>query len=331
MAENKNILSSQLIDLGGLSTFWGKAKEYVDGLNTVMGGRVDALGGDVEGLKTVLNGDGTDNNKGLVDAVATLRTEVDALGGVEGGIQGMIDATIADLNLDNRFTGVDNAAKGYAGDAETNAKAYADTKASAAEAAAKAYTDAHISATYNVPGSDPVTTASIHLIAGERENWNKAKSDIDAFLAQAGFDKEGKNVVDTLKELQEYINTHGTEAAGLLEEINKLKAADEKLSATDATNLATAKTYAKAYADTLVYEVDNTSGSDKPTVTPRFDAKGAANTAESNAKGYADDVAATAESNAKGYAKDYTDEQLASIQIASDTDIINALFPTVNA
>ena len=116
MAEiiNSNVFATdkKFVDFAGLDYFWEKAKAYVDGVDAEISGKV-------EGLETTVNG--TDEVEGLVKKVADLRAEVNALGGTEGGIQGMIDSTIAGLNLPNTYD-----AKGSASQALTDAKGYAD-------------------------------------------------------------------------------------------------------------------------------------------------------------------------------------------------------------
>lgn len=76
---------------------------------------------------------------------------------------------------------------------------------------------------------DHIADAIRHITADERAAWNEAKADIDAFLANAGFDEEGKNVVDTLKELQEYLKSDGEAAGQLVNRVAALEAADEAM------------------------------------------------------------------------------------------------------
>ena len=148
MAEviNTNVFDAEkkFVDFAGLDYFWEKAKAYVDGADATLAARAKTLEDTVNGY-TPEDGEKV---KGLVEKVAELRTEVNALGGAEGGIQGMIDSSIAALDLNNTYE-----AKGEAAKAETAAKAYADGLAknydaagSAAQALvdAKAYSDANL-------------------------------------------------------------------------------------------------------------------------------------------------------------------------------------------
>lgn len=134
-------VEKKFVDFAGLDYFWEKAKAYVDGADATLAARAKTLEDTVNGY-TPENGEKV---KGLVEKVAELRTEVNALGGAEGGIQGMIDSSIAALDLPNTYE-----AKGEAAKAEAAAKAYADGlaknydaagSAATAEANAKAYTD----------------------------------------------------------------------------------------------------------------------------------------------------------------------------------------------
>lgn len=99
MAEilNSNVfdVNKKFVDFAGLDYFWEKAKAYVDGADADLAARAKALEDTVNGY-TPENGEKVD---GLVQKVAALRTEVDALGGAEGGISGMIDAAIAKLDV----------------------------------------------------------------------------------------------------------------------------------------------------------------------------------------------------------------------------------------
>ena len=76
MAEviNTNVFNSdkKFVDFSGLDYFWEKAKAYIDGVDTVMSGKISTL------ETTVGNAD-----SGLVKEVAALRAEMNALGGID--------------------------------------------------------------------------------------------------------------------------------------------------------------------------------------------------------------------------------------------------------
>lgn len=166
---NENIIkpaadgAQKFVDLKGLDYFWSKAQKYVDDADKVTADKVAALEGVVG-----------DDTKGLVKEVAALRVEVDALGGGEGGIQGMIDATIAELDLPNTYD-----AKGDAAQALVDAKAYTDGKvdgkfdakgdADAALEAAKKYTDDELVAKVGVYASEGVEASGLRKEIAERD------------------------------------------------------------------------------------------------------------------------------------------------------------------
>ena len=307
MAEiiNQNVFDStkKFVDFAGLDYFWEKAKAYVDAADTALKGRLDTAEGKIATLETTVG----DANSGIVKEVNALRKEVNALGGAEGGIQGMIDATIDGLKLPETYDD-----KGSAATALTDAKAYVDGKvdgkfddkgsAAAAEAAAKAYAYG-LASNYDAAGSaDAVegkldlhtTDTDIHITAQERTDWNAAKTAIDTFLKDAELDAEGVNVIDTLKELQSYVGSDPATAlvtrVGNLETAVKTINGDGEGSITKAAN--DALDAAKLYVDG---KVDG-----------KFDAVGSA---------------AAAEANAKAYAASYTNALYSSITFAQNSDI----------
>jgi hypothetical protein len=235
------------ITLDTLSYFWTKTKTHVDNL-------VNPISTDVVALKDTV-GDAT---KGLVKEVASLRADVTALGSGEGGIQGMIDNSIATLDLPNTYD-----AKGAAATAKAEAIAHANGlasnydaagSASAAEAAAKTYADG-LGVKYDAAGAaaevdGKLTTHAAdtvaHVTADERTAWNNAKTAIDAFLKDADMSEKA---VDTLAELQTYMTTDGAAAAQVVERIGALEAINHNAYiAADETVLASAKSYAEGLA-----------------------------------------------------------------------------------
>ena len=258
MAEKVNTESvftgKTFITLDTLSYFWTKTKAHVEGL-------VNPISADVTALKGIV-GDAT---KGLVMEVASLRTEVNALGGGEGGIQGMIDNSIAALDLPNTYD-----AKGAAADALTEAKSYVDGKVDGKFDAAGAA--AEVDGKLTTHAADTVA----HVTADERTAWNSAKTAIDTFLKDADMTADA---VDTLKELQTYMTTDGTAATELVNRVKTLEDGKDAYIAADETVLTNAKTY----ADGLIKNEDGTA---------KFDAAGAAATAKTeaiaDAKSYVD-------------------------------------------
>ena len=227
MAENVNTESvftgKTFITLDTLSYFWTKTKAHVDGL-------VNPISTDVVALKGVVG----DSTTGLVKEVASLRTEVNALGGGEGGIQGMINASITALDLPNTYD-----AKGEAAKVEAAAKAYADGLATNYDAVGAA---AEVDGKLTTHAADAVA----HVTADERTAWNNAKTAIDAFLKDADMSEKA---VDTLAELQTYMTTDGAAAAQVVERIGALEAINHNAYiAADETVLASAKSYAEGLA-----------------------------------------------------------------------------------
>jgi hypothetical protein len=146
--KNTNVFDAnkKFVDFEGLDYFWEKAKAHIDDADKALAEDLDKVESDVDGLKTTVG----NAESGLVKDVAQLRTEVNALGGAEGGISGMINNAINELDVTDEavegqyvssvsevdgkivvtredlpdFTDAINTA-------EQNAKNYADGKASA--------------------------------------------------------------------------------------------------------------------------------------------------------------------------------------------------------
>lgn len=214
---------SKFVDFAGLDYFWSKAKSYVDAADAALAARATALETTVNGTP---NAEGVYEN-GLVQKVDALRSDVDALGGAEGGIQGMIDASIEALDLDNKFAGADTAAQGYATDAAAgalkDAKAYVDgivedTKAEDGTVTAKGLKSqiADVAGALDSHVKDTVA----HITAQERADWNAAKADIDAFLSDNDLTQD---VVDTLTEIQSYITSDLAAADEMVKRVGALE------------------------------------------------------------------------------------------------------------
>jgi hypothetical protein len=229
MAEiiNSNVFDStkKFVDFAGLDYFWGKAKAYVDAADKVIADKVAAL-------ETTVG----DANSGLVKGLDDLKATVEALGGAEGGIQGMIDSSIAALDVeDTAVEGkyvsaveeVDGKIKVTRADLPDYSNTYAD----------KAATEAHI------------VDTDIHITAQERTDWNAAKSAIDTFLKDAELDAEGVNVIDTLKELQTYVGSDP--ATALVTRVGNLETAVETINGDGEGSIAKAKADALAAVSTL--------------------------------------------------------------------------------
>lgn len=83
------------------------------------------------------------------------------------------------------------------------------------------YTKAEV---YNKEEIDAHTNdGDIHITAQERIDWNKAKSDVDAFLGSAVSEQEA--VIDTLKEIQDFLSTE--EGGKVKEMLDKIQSAQD--------------------------------------------------------------------------------------------------------
>ena len=249
MAEviNTNVFNSdkKFVDFSGLDYFWEKAKAYIDGVDSTMTGKINAI-------ETVVG----DADSGLVKEVASLRAEMNALGGVDGGdgIGGMIDAKINALNLPNTYD-----AKGAADAALTAANAYADGLAGNYDAAGTA--------------ADLNSAMDARVAVLEGIDHDKLAADAAAAAVATVLD-DAPEAFDTLKEVAEWIsnNDHATEVADLVADVATLKAIDHNAYvAADEVVLAAAKTYADDEIAKLSY-----------------DEAGAAAAAEAAAKAYVD-------------------------------------------
>ena len=213
----------------------------------------------VDGVDTAM----AERVKAAEDAITAINDELDSLSGGAGSIQTQISNAISALDLPNTYD-----SKGAAATAESNAKAYADGlaknydsvgSASAAETAAKAYAD----------GLDTAMDTRVKVL--EAIDHSKLAEDAAASAVATVLDGAPESF-DTLKEVAAWIadNSHAQDVAGLLTDVANLKAIDhDAYVEADKTVLASAK----AYADGLA---------------KNYDAAGAAATAESNAKAYAD-------------------------------------------
>lgn len=277
MAEviNTNVFDAnkKFVDFAGLDYFWDKAKAYIDGVDTVMGGRVSAL-------ETTV----TDENTGLVKKFTDLKATVDALGDIEGGegLAGMIDAKIAALDVndtavDGQYVSAVSEVDGKVVVTRAALPDYSNTydaKGAATDAldAAKAYADG-LAVNYDAAGTAAGLDAAMNTRVAKLEAIDHDKLAADASAAAVATVLDGApDKFDTLKEIAQWISDSeaADSAADLVTRVSALEAIDhDAYKAADETTLASAK----AYADGLAVN---------------YDAAGAAATAEQNAKDYAD-------------------------------------------
>lgn len=277
MAEliNTNVFDAtkKFVDFAGLDYFWEKAKAYIDGVDTAMGGRISAL-------ETTVS----DENTGLVKKFADLKATVDALGDIEGGegLAGMIDAKINALDVDDAavageyvssvsevdgkvvvtraalpdYTEVYDA-KGAAATAEQNAKDYADG----------------LAVNYDAAGTAAGLNAAMDTRVKVLEAIDHDKLAADASAAAVATVLDGApEKFDTLKEIAQWISDSeaADSAADLVTRVSALEAIDhDAYKAADEATLASAKSYADGLA-------------------VNYDAAGSADGALASAKSYAD-------------------------------------------
>ena len=214
MAEivNTNVFDAnkKFVDFAGLDYFWEKAKAYVDAADKVLSDRLDTAESDIDTLQATVG----DDNNGLVKAVAQLRTDVDALGGEEGGIQGMIDATIAGLDVED--AAVDG--KYVSSVAEVDGKVVVSREdlPDWTDAIATAKGEAISESNSYADGLDEAMDARVKVL--EEIDHQKIVDDaINDFATKVSNDE----VVNTYKELIDYAATHSSEFTELVGEVAK--------------------------------------------------------------------------------------------------------------
>lgn len=150
---------------------------------------------------------------------------------------------------------------------------------------------------------------------------------VEAFFATA----EGETLdtaLDTLKEIQDYLNGEGEATGGILSRVAQAETDIDNLE-TRATNLETRAGNLEAADTAIECRLDVIEGSGDGSIakavagaieTAAGDATSKANAAESAAKSHADSVAATAKSEAITAANGYTDGKVATLT-AKDSEI----------
>ena len=314
---NNNVIASgvKFVDFAGLDHFWSIAKAYINAEDAKLKGAIDAVAGVVG-----------DDKAGLVKDVKTLQAEVAALGGAEGGIQGMIDKSLESYSTTEQMN------------------------SAIATATTDMATKTEVAETYE-------TIANVAAVKSELEG--KIATDVAAAIAEVV--ANAPEDLDTLKEIADYIASDKTGAAELSNRVADNEAilagyktvseSGEKVITTVKSDIATAKSEAIADAKDYTDELANgavkantdaiaiingtveTEGSiAKAKADAEADATSKANTAEQNAKDYADGLVKDAEGNslfdaagsastAESNANAYTDALANSIVVASLSDI----------
>lgn len=286
---NNNVFSEdkKFVDLSSLDYFWGKAKSYIDEVDTTMSGKVVA-------------------NEAAIKAI---NEELATLDGGLGSVGTQINNAIAALKLSETYE-----LKGEAAKAETAAREYADSlaenyevagAAKTAEDNAKAYADG-LAVNYDAAG----TAAGLNTVMDTRVKALEDK-DYDGIAASAADAAVARVVADapesfdTLKEVAAWIanNDHAQDVAALVTDVADLKAIDHN---------------AYVAADTQVLADAKADAEAKYQVKGNYESAGAASQALADAKDYTDteisklsfDAAGTAEVKANAAlaeAKSYAD------------------------
>lgn len=295
--------AKKFIDFSGLQYFWNKTKGYVDAADNRLSGQITVN----------------------TNAIAAIQGELEALSGGAGSIQTQISNAIAALDLPNTYD-----SKGAAATAEQNAKNYADGKfqvagdyeaaGSAAQALtdAKAYVDNKVDGKFDTVGSAAQALVDANAYAdGLAADINTTIQDNEKATAEALIDLNTR-VVD----LEAIDHTKLAEDASAAAVATILDGAPEKFdtlkevaqwiadseTAADAADLVTRVAALEAIDHDAYVDADTAlETSLKTFIANNYDVKGAAETAESNAKSYADqkivdlginDYAKTADVNA---------------------------------
>lgn len=279
-------ISNKVGDLGDSAT----VKEYVDAKTkdiasgddlTALGARVDAVESDIGDLQTAI-GEGGSVTLAIADAK-------------KAGTDAQAAAETAQNTANSKTTMAEVEAKDYA--TKTEAQGYANAKDTAiaeAKAAGEAaqsdvnalkekvgtvaegktvvemIEEAQAAATYDDTKVKEDIAKNAIAIAGVKE-------DVDAFLNAADV---GDAAVDTLKEIQDYITTHGAAADEMVKNIAANKKAIEEEAATaraaeeaNATGVSEAKAAAAtAQSDVDTIKADYLKTADKTTLQGNIDA-----------------------------------------------------------
>ena len=308
--KNLNVFASdkRFVDFAGLDYFWDKAKKYVDDADTVLSGRINKVAGDLADLQATV-GELTGNagaGQSIADrinaAITALKLEetYEKVGVAETKANAAKDAAIAAANkyTDDEIAELDGKASGYAAQALADAKSYADDldnvmsgRVAVLEAIDhdKLAADASAAAVATILDGAPEKFDTLKEVAQWIADSESAASAAD-LVTRVGALESGK--ADTT-----YVDDLDTAMSGRVDVLEAAKdnyvAADTELASTLRGEIATAKSGAisdaKAYTDAEVKKVSDTVAELSGTVTSNL----------TEAKSYADGVAATAEANAK--------------------------------
>lgn len=230
------------------ATTLASAKTYADSLasnyesagsvasaKTELQGKIDAVEekADAASAANIATQSDLDDLEALVGTLPEGTSASTVVGYVDAKTAGIAtDAALSELN--NQVTGLQTTVQGIKDDYLTSEDKTELSNAISTEAStARAAEQANASAIKAISDDYLTSTDKSSLetsIAAAKKAGDDAQADIDAFLAAA---EVGDAAVDTLKEIQEYINTHGEAAAAMTSNIaanaSAISALDDKV------------------------------------------------------------------------------------------------------
>ena len=273
------------------------------------------------------------------ERIAKLASDVAALGGASGSIASQINAALDALD----FTDTEAATGKYVSSvAQVNGKIsvshealptytlvegatngtvkFNNTEVKVHGLGSAAYTDA---GAYDAAGAagavDSKLTTHVndkvaHITADERQKWNDTKAAVDTFLGD-NLGEDAQDVIDTLKDIQEYITNDGAAADALVKRVADLEKIDhDAYKEADETKLTEAKQY-----------VDSRFTNE---VTGKFDTVGSANAAKEAAIAHAEGLVLDSNKNPKFEAVGVAEglvKGLAEGAVKANTDAITVI------
>ena len=273
--EKSNGEIAKFIDVTAINAKIDVEKLRAEGAEEALDDRIEVLEGSnhTHDNKDVLNGITAEKVAAWDAAEANAIADAEAKYQVKGEYEaaGAADAALeaakgyVDGKVDGKFDEVGAAAQALA-DAKADAEAKYQVKGEyeAAGAAAQALADAKADAAslyqpkgkYEAAGAAAAVEgkldahkedAVMHITEAERTDWNAAKSAIDAFLKDADMTEKA---VDTLAELQTYMETDGAAATELVNRVSALESINHDAYITaDAQVLTDAKAYVDGKVD----------------------------------------------------------------------------------
>ena len=267
-------LANKIIVQGGVDGQFFPANQIGWGKSTFadkeFGGTTHGL---LNAIETAINSVAVGGSDALNEAIETVKTTVLEAVEEKGYITLEEANTAIATALSNYFTKAEVVQMISDANAtlETNLKKWVNEQGFAAAADVTAHTG----------------NADVHVTAQQKADWQAAADAINAFLDDNATSDE---VVNTLKELQEYISKDESGASGMLDAIAANKTATETNAAAIAANTKAIENEASR-ADAAEKQVLADAKAYADGLAVNYDENGAAASAEQNAKDYADGLA----------------------------------------